>query len=109
MEAWLRARVVRLREQHPGIPDSAILEQLLKPDDLLVTADRVLHARALSRLLVGVERLTLKPCRKGPFFDSMTRMLRALNRGQSNEVRTVDYYGLCEGMLERLEALGGCG
>jgi hypothetical protein len=47
---------VFLAETHRGIPDVEILDKLLRPDTILLTADRVLHMRAIER---GVRSYTL--------------------------------------------------
>jgi hypothetical protein len=46
---------------------------------------------ALHRLLHGIARLSLQPCRKGPFRDELTRKLGNLVSGPTNEVKTVDF------------------
>ena len=47
---------VFLQEAHPGIPDVEILDKLLRPGTVLLTADRVLHARAIQQ---GIRSYTL--------------------------------------------------
>ena len=47
---------VFLQESHPGIPDVEILDKLLQPGTVLLTADRVLHARAIQQ---GIRSYTL--------------------------------------------------
>ena len=47
--------------------------------------------RSLHQLLGGLAKLTLHPCRKGPFRDAMTRKLRHLRRGESNEISRFDF------------------
>jgi hypothetical protein len=43
------AEYLFLAESHPGIPDVEILDKLVGPDTILLTTDRVLHTRALTR------------------------------------------------------------
>jgi len=49
------------------------------------------HERSLHRLLRGFTKLTLQPCRKGPFRDAMTRKLQQLERGATNEISRFDF------------------
>jgi hypothetical protein len=49
------------------------------------------HERSLHRLLRGFTKLTLQPCRKGPFRDAMTRKLQQLERGGTNEISRFDF------------------
>ena len=63
-------------------------------------------ARGLNRLLNAVVCLTLHPCVKGRFFDSMQRKLEQLDRTGSNEVTRVDFAQLA-GRLLMDEAEGG--
>ncbi|HEY5961407.1 MAG TPA: hypothetical protein VIV60_32840 [Polyangiaceae bacterium] len=46
---------------------------------------------ALQLLLLGIERLTMHPCRKGRFVDRMTRQFKRLARSASSEVKLVDF------------------
>lgn len=48
------------------------------------------YERCLHRLLGGFTRLTLQPCRKGPFQEAMTRKLQQLARGGTNEISRFD-------------------
>jgi hypothetical protein len=50
------AECLFLKDAHPGIPDVEILDKLLGPNTILVTADRVLHMRALER---GIRSYTI--------------------------------------------------
>ena len=61
---------------------------------------------SLNRLLQAVSCLTLHPCVKGRFFDSMQRKLEQLDRTGSNEVTRVDFAQLA-GRLLMDEAEGG--
>jgi hypothetical protein len=36
-------------------------------------------------------KLTLLPCRKGPFWEAMSRKLQQLGRGRTNEIRRFDF------------------
>jgi hypothetical protein len=63
-------------------------------------------ARGLNRLLEAVACLTLHPCVKGRFFDSMQRKLDQLDRTGSNEITRVDFAQLA-GRLLMDEAEGG--
>jgi hypothetical protein len=88
---------VRLTECHRGIPDVEVLRQVLGPDTILLTNDRVLHnqacepGQALCRLLKGLAAVQLPPCAKGPFRDRMDRKLAQLARSPSNELVTVPF------------------
>ncbi|MFM9964579.1 MAG: hypothetical protein ACKV2Q_25530 [Planctomycetaceae bacterium] len=54
----------------------------------------------LRRLIHGVSRLTWQPCVKGRFFDAMSRKLKQLSGGRSNEVTTFDFERLAASVLE---------
>ena len=56
-------------------------------------------AGSLSCLLQAASRLTLHPCVKGRFFDSMQRKLKQLDRTGSNEVTRVDFAQLAGRLL----------
>jgi len=56
-------------------------------------------ARSLNRLLRAVSCLTLHPCAKGRFFDSMQSKLDQLDRSGSNEVTGVDFGQLAVRLL----------
>jgi len=49
------------------------------------------NEHSLHRLLRGMTKLTLHPCRKGPFRDAMSRKLQQLERGGTNEIRRFDF------------------
>ncbi|MBI5532748.1 MAG: hypothetical protein HY898_08550 [Deltaproteobacteria bacterium] len=49
---------------------------------------------ALHRLVHGIERLSLQPCRKGPIRDQLLRKLGNLVSGPTNEVKAVDFAGV---------------
>ena len=51
------AEAVVLSESHPGLPDVVILDRLMDTRSLLVTADRVLHGRALARGFASLLRM----------------------------------------------------
>ncbi|MDA1052495.1 MAG: hypothetical protein O3C40_18720 [Planctomycetota bacterium] len=110
----METRYVFLSESHPGIPDVEILDKLLHPGTVLLTGDCVLHERAiqqgirshtlslacsLNRLLRAVSCLTLHPCVKGRFFDSMQRKLHQLDGTGSNELTRVDFVRLAGRLL----------
>lgn len=57
------------------------------------------YERGLHRLLRGFTRLTLQPCRKGPFRDAMIHRLRQLERGRTNEIKRVDFDELALDLL----------
>ena len=44
-----KSEILFLAAAHPGIPDVEILDKLLNANTVLLTADRVLHNRALAR------------------------------------------------------------
>jgi hypothetical protein len=56
-------------------------------------------AGSLNRLLQAVSCLSLHPCVKGRFFDSMQRKLEQLDRTGSNEVTRVDFSQLAKLLL----------
>jgi len=56
-------------------------------------------AGSLNRLLQAVSCLTLHPCVKGPFFESMQRKLEQVDRTGSNEVTRVDFAQLAGRLL----------
>jgi len=58
-----------------------------------------LLAGSLNRLLQTVSCLTLQPCLKGRFFDSMQRKLEQLDRTGSNEVTRVDFAQLATAIV----------
>lgn len=76
---------------------SPVLEncrRMLTTDEL----EQPVH-KALRRLLRGIGHLTLHPCTKGRFFDSMVRKLRHLATGHSNEVTAVDFSQIVTNVL----------
>lgn len=57
------------------------------------------YDRSLHRLLRGLTKLTLQPCRKGPFRDAMVHKLRQLERGRTNEIKRIDFNKLALDLL----------
>jgi hypothetical protein len=68
-------------------PTLDLCRRLIESEEPPVTP----NDRGLHRLLRGFPKLTLHPCRKGPFRDAMTRKLRQLARGGTNEIRQFDF------------------
>jgi hypothetical protein len=55
--------------------------------------------QVLRELLTGIGQLTLHPCTKGRFFDSMNNKLNQLQRGHTNEITTVDFAEVTKNVL----------
>jgi hypothetical protein len=85
-------------------PESLELSHRLLDSEVGETTESL--ARGLKRLLQSLSCLTLHPCVKGRFFDSMQRKLDQLDRTASNEVTRVDFAQLA-GRLLMDEAEGG--
>ena len=97
------------RRRQPTVKVSRPLAQSVYTDlqdDYRHKADHELTGRLKSglsekqfkryRLLQSVSCLTLHPCVKGRFFDSMQRKLEQLNRTSSNEVTRIDFAQLAK-------------
>ena len=78
-------------------PESLNLSRGLLESDSRQTMEPLAHS--LKHLLQGVSSLTLYPCAKGRFFESMQRKLEQLDRTDSNEVTRVDFAQLAKQLL----------
>jgi hypothetical protein len=93
---WLDLDGIRTEAFFLSEPTLDLCRRLMESEEPPTTAG---NERSLHRLLHGLTQLTLLPCRKGPFRDEMTRKLRQLGRGGTNEIRAFDFGALALKLL----------
>ena len=97
-----------LRDQHLLQLDQVRTDLFIIPPESLKLARRLLDGdrpasepvhEAVRRLMLGLPKVTLHPCLKGPFHNAMQAKLEQLIRTRSNEVAPLDFGRIATSLL----------